>query len=59
MADRDQDILVVAVDGSSISQEPPGIFGRALSTLDRDIHPGDGAFNFLRFGSHRILPDES
>ena len=59
MADSDQDILVVAVDGSSVSQEPAGIFRRALSALDGDVHPGDGAFKFLRFGSHRILPDKS
>lgn len=53
------DIFVMSVIGRSVSQEPAGICRRALSALDGDVHPGDSAFKFLRFGSHRILPDEN
>jgi len=60
VVDGDQDVVMVAVVGDSVSQEPAGIFRCALFALDGDVHPGDGAFEFLRFGLHRCFsPIES
>lgn len=56
MANCHQDLVVIAVDDHAVSQEPPSIFRGAFSALIGDLHPGDGAFEFLCFCLHRLSP---